>query len=80
MSNFPVHPNIPEPLTEEGNTIAILYAEQHNFMDGTIGFRIEDANRVHVRPIPLNGILLKTDLLSFSLVLWKDSSLSVIGL
>jgi hypothetical protein len=79
MSNFPVHPNIPESLTEEGNTIAILYAQQHNFMDGTIGFRIENANQVHVRPIPLNGVL-KTDLLSFSLVLWKDSSLSVIGL
>jgi hypothetical protein len=59
MSNFPVHPNIPKSLTEEGNTIAILYAEQHNFMDGTIGFRIEDANRVQVRPIPLDGILLK---------------------
>lgn len=58
MSNFPIHPNIPESLTEEGNTIAILYAEQHNFMDGTIGFRIEDANRVQVRPIPLDGILL----------------------
>lgn len=58
MSNFPIHPNIPKSLTEEGNTIAILYAERHNFMDGTIGFRIEDANRVQVRQIPLDGILL----------------------
>ena len=52
MSNFPVHPNIPKSLTEEGNTIAILYAQQHNFMDGSIGFRIENGAQVQVRLIP----------------------------
>ena len=56
MSNFPVHPNIPKTLTEEGNTIAILYAQQHNFMDGSIGFRIEEANLVQVRPFHRKGL------------------------
>ncbi|KAH9000380.1 hypothetical protein EDB92DRAFT_495961 [Lactarius akahatsu] len=31
MSNFPVHRNVPKPLTDKGNTIAILYAQQHDF-------------------------------------------------
>jgi hypothetical protein len=57
MSNFPEHPNIPQSLTEEGNTIAILYPEQHNFMDGTIGFRIEDATRVQFFPCTLERLL-----------------------
>jgi hypothetical protein len=56
--NFPVHRNVPEPLTNRGNTIAILYAQQHNFLDGSIGFRIEDAEKVQVRPILLEGNLL----------------------
>jgi hypothetical protein len=48
-----------QSLTEKGNTMAILYAQQHNFMDGTIGFRIEDADQVQVRPILLEENLLK---------------------
>ena len=48
MSNFPVHRNVPESLTDEGNTIAILYGQQHDFMDGSVGFRIEDADQVQV--------------------------------
>jgi hypothetical protein len=59
MSNFPVHRNVPESLADKGNTMAILYAQQHNFFDGTIGFRIEDADQVQVRPILLEGNLLK---------------------
>ena len=59
MSNFPNHPNIPESLTEKGNTIAILYAQRHNFMDGSIGFRIEEAGFVQVRLPPSEEILLK---------------------
>ncbi|KAI9458197.1 hypothetical protein BJY52DRAFT_440826 [Lactarius psammicola] len=78
MSNFPVHRNVPKSLTNKGNTIAILYGQQHNFMDGSVGFRIEDADFVQVRPILLEGDLLKDDLLSFYLVLWNDSSLSAI--
>jgi hypothetical protein len=59
MFNFPVHRNVPEPLANKGNTIAILYPRQHLFFDGSVGFRIEDANQVQVRPILLEGNLLK---------------------
>jgi hypothetical protein len=48
MGNFPTHRNVPEALVKDGNTIAILYAEQHPFMDMTVGFRIEDADLVQV--------------------------------
>jgi hypothetical protein len=51
MSNFPLHHNVPEALVKEGNTIAILYAQRHLFMDGSIGFRIEDADLVQVNAI-----------------------------
>jgi len=60
MSNFPVHPNIPQSLTE-GNTIAILYAQQHNFMDGSIGFRIEEADFVQFFPCTLERLLALSD-------------------
>ena len=53
MSNSPVHPNIPESLTKKGNTIAILYPDQHEFADGSIGFRIEKGEFVQVGPILL---------------------------
>jgi len=55
--NFPVHRNVPEPLTNRGNTIAILYAQQHNFLDGSIGFRIEDAEKVQFFPCTLGRLL-----------------------
>jgi hypothetical protein len=60
MSNFPVHPNIPKSLTKKGNTIAILYPQQHEFADGcSIGFRIENGEFVQVGPILSEEILLK---------------------
>jgi hypothetical protein len=51
VPGFPVHHNIPKSLTKKGNTIAILYPDQHEFADGSIGFRIENADRVQVGPI-----------------------------
>jgi hypothetical protein len=51
VSNFPVHHNIPMALMKKGNTMAILYPNQHEFIDGSIGFRIEDADHVQVGPI-----------------------------
>ncbi|KAF8269767.1 hypothetical protein EI94DRAFT_1785121 [Lactarius quietus] len=61
MSNFPVHGNIPESLTEKGNTLAILYGQQHNFMDGSIGFRIEEADLVQFFPCTLERLLALND-------------------
>lgn len=31
-----------------GHTIAVLYAQQHNFLDGSVGVRIEDIKHVRV--------------------------------
>ncbi|KAL7625887.1 hypothetical protein AAE478_005111 [Parahypoxylon ruwenzoriense] len=33
---------VPLSLVESGNTVAILYAQQHSFMDFTTGIRLED--------------------------------------
>ena len=59
VPDFPVHHNIPRALTKKGNTIAILYPIQHDFVDGSIGFRIENADRVQVGPILFAEDLLK---------------------
>ena len=60
ITDIPVHPNVPMSLTNKGNTIAILYALRHDFLDQTVGFRIEDANQVQVRHILIwEGNLLK---------------------
>uniref|UniRef100_A0A1X7U948 MYND-type domain-containing protein n=1 Tax=Amphimedon queenslandica TaxID=400682 RepID=A0A1X7U948_AMPQE len=39
-----------------GHTIAILFAEQHYFMDGSIGIRIESLDYVKVIPCGLNEL------------------------
>ena len=49
----PDHPNLPIHLIEKGNTIAVLYGQRHPFFDGTVGFRIEDADFVQVHAIDL---------------------------
>ncbi|KAH9004790.1 hypothetical protein EDB86DRAFT_1989300 [Lactarius hatsudake] len=63
-SNLPVHRNMPNSLIKEGNTIAILYAQQHGFADGNIGFRIEDAERVQFFPCTLERLLALSDRIS----------------
>ena len=52
----PDHRNLPHDLIDNGNTIAVLYAQQHFFADGTTGFRIEDADFVQVRTTKTNSI------------------------
>ncbi|KAI9458198.1 hypothetical protein BJY52DRAFT_1373324, partial [Lactarius psammicola] len=66
MSNFPVHRNVPKPLTNKGNTMAILYAQQHDFADGSNGFRIEDADFVQFFPCTLERLLVLSDRISSS--------------
>ncbi|KAI9440623.1 hypothetical protein H4582DRAFT_1811746 [Lactarius indigo] len=53
--------------TNKGNTIAILYAQQHGFADGSVGFRIEDADRVQFFPCTLERLLALSDRISSSL-------------
>jgi len=59
--DLPVHPNVPLSLTNKGNTIAILYAKQYNFFDGSIGFRLEDAKHVQFFPCTLERLLALSD-------------------
>lgn len=66
MSNFPVHPNVPQSLADKGNTMAILYAHQHDFVDGSTGFRIEDADLVQFFPCTLERLLALGDRISSS--------------
>ncbi|KAH7907789.1 hypothetical protein BJ138DRAFT_1116390 [Hygrophoropsis aurantiaca] len=40
-----------------GHTLAVLYAQQHNFFDGTVGLRIEDNDMVKISPYSMEEIL-----------------------
>jgi len=55
---YPEHANVQPELVKEGNTIAVLYAEQHRWLQeqGT-GIRIEDGNFVQIFPCGLNELL-----------------------
>ena len=45
----PGHPNVPMNLVKVGNTIAVLYAQQHTWRENTyLGIRIEDGDTVQV--------------------------------
>ena len=37
------------PFCKKGHTVAILYANQHRFLDGSFGFRVEDSEHMKVR-------------------------------
>lgn len=45
---LPSHSNLPHALIKEGNTVALLYGAQHDFMDMSTGFRIESADCIQV--------------------------------
>lgn len=38
-----------------GYTVAVLYGQQRNFLDGSVGIRVEELVRVKVRPPPLSA-------------------------
>ncbi|KAK6698995.1 hypothetical protein SNK05_011813 [Fusarium graminearum] len=44
-----------------GYTVAILYASQHGFLDGTVGIRHEDPGRLQILPTSLENLLLLND-------------------
>jgi hypothetical protein len=45
---YPQHPNVPRHRIRKGNTIAVLYTEQHPWKEGSTGIRIEDGDTVQV--------------------------------
>jgi hypothetical protein len=48
---------------KKGHTLAILYGQQHAFMDMTVGIRLEDSGSVKVLPFSLQQVLEVNDLL-----------------
>ncbi|KAI1774848.1 hypothetical protein F4818DRAFT_416949 [Hypoxylon cercidicola] len=40
-----------------GNTIAIFYALVHNFLDGSVGVRVEKSDRVLIIPLTFNDVI-----------------------
>ena len=45
---YPNHPNCLQHLIQKGNTIAVLYAQQHTWREPLMGIWIEDRDTVHV--------------------------------
>lgn len=41
---------------KKGHTICVLFAEQHHFLDQSVGLRIERLDNVHVFPLGLNEL------------------------
>lgn len=70
-ATFSIHfyPERTEQLTnfakkiKKGSTLAILYAENHQFMDGQVGIRVEDLRNVKLIRAPLKEILTFNDML-----------------
>lgn len=54
---YPRHPNCPQHLIQKGNTIAVLYAQQHPWRESSTGIRIEEGDTVHFFPYKLDQLL-----------------------
>ncbi|THH19948.1 hypothetical protein EW146_g1318 [Bondarzewia mesenterica] len=50
--------------SQKGSTLAILYGQQHGFMDGSIGIRVEMSEFVKVLPFSMEELLEASDYLS----------------
>ncbi|KAJ6581962.1 hypothetical protein B0H19DRAFT_1252118 [Mycena capillaripes] len=50
-----LHPIIAERC-KNGYTMCVMYAEQHNFVDGQIGVRVENERTVKILPCSLKGL------------------------
>ncbi|KAI0376802.1 hypothetical protein F5Y04DRAFT_265781 [Hypomontagnella monticulosa] len=46
---------------QEGFTVAVLYAEQHGFLDMSIGIRLENPTGIKIFPISLNDLFILSD-------------------
>ena len=56
VSFYPEHGYFDFRQLKKGNTICVLFAEQHYFLDQTIGLRIERLDNVHVFPLGLDDL------------------------
>jgi hypothetical protein len=49
------------PHMKEGHTVAVLYGEQHGFMDMTVGIRVEEPSVIRIIPCSLEQLLKASD-------------------
>lgn len=49
------------PQIKEGHTVAVLYGEQHHFMDMTVGIRVEEPSVIKIIPCSLDQLLKASD-------------------
>ncbi|KAG2121656.1 hypothetical protein BD769DRAFT_1477755 [Suillus cothurnatus] len=49
------------PQIKEGHTVAVLYGEQHNFLDMTVGIRVEEPSIIRIIPCSLEQLLKASD-------------------
>ncbi|KAG1774395.1 hypothetical protein EV702DRAFT_1270011 [Suillus placidus] len=49
------------PQIKEGHTVAVLYGEQHGFLDMTVGIRVEEASIIKIIPCSLEQLLKASD-------------------
>ncbi|KAG1738497.1 hypothetical protein EDB19DRAFT_1713853 [Suillus lakei] len=49
------------PQIKQGHTVAILYGEQHGFLDMSVGIRVEDASNIKIIPCSLDQLLKASD-------------------
>ncbi|KAG2132908.1 uncharacterized protein EDB93DRAFT_1175342 [Suillus bovinus] len=49
------------PQIKKGHTVAILYGEQHGFLDMTVNIRVEDASNIKIIPCSLEQLLKASD-------------------
>jgi len=54
LDNDVTLPEIWQKYSKPGNVMAIMYADQHHFMDGQIGIRVEEMETVKVRSVILS--------------------------
>ncbi|KAI5857464.1 hypothetical protein GGS23DRAFT_616638 [Durotheca rogersii] len=52
---------VPPPLVQRGNTVAIFYAQQHAFMDSSLGIRQEELSNIKIFPYKHEDILQLSD-------------------
>ncbi|KAG1747812.1 uncharacterized protein EDB91DRAFT_1114949 [Suillus paluster] len=49
------------PQVKKGHTVAVLYGEQHGFLDMSVGLRVENASNIKIIPCSLEQLLSASD-------------------
>ncbi|OJA13166.1 hypothetical protein AZE42_06220 [Rhizopogon vesiculosus] len=49
------------PQVKKGHTVAVLYGQQHGFLDMSVGIRVEEASNIKIIPCSLDQLLKASD-------------------